>query len=529
MHCNKALSSEDDLKCLPGIGAYFLQRLRPAINKSTNNSEDDVMEVTQSQYENEVMQNQTVELPPSSKRIEEEAIKRPKSKASTVSLKCNEVTILCLIVLCFTGFTSSKSKAFDIFRRLLQTKQLLLKDKEAVKLLGKLEKDIKGKKIDIANNSDIFKLQKQFYEHIQAEDKYKFLKFPTGASDANAREQEEIKLASEGKLYCLRLLNSTLYSTIFYVLKEIKTKEKRQFKSISPVAKRLKFCSNITPKLSLRYKKNTSNELINNSIEYKDRYVDNYEIVLLIDHREKYFEGDKSFFYSLLIENNIKVDKRSLNLGDFIFILQDLNTKIEYLTDIIIERKCISDLVSSVYDNRYYDQMNRLLDCPLELPIYLIEGNNGSNGSNSSQIKAVATIKSLISVKNELNIVMTKNANDTVNFLIRIYKMLMKNKQILIDFDKQLKFEVFQNMTKKVAVEKYEEIFAIQLKQFKGCSSSIAQYLTKKYETLNSFIAAINSEDGKKEMQKLILPTGKKIGPALFNRFVSYYSTDDRA
>lgn len=46
-----------------------------------------------------------------------------------------------------------------------------------------------------------------------------------------------------------------------------------------------------------------------------------------------------------------------------------------YVHDVIIERKTVDDLASSILDQRYKDQKNRLAKCGLKNIYYLIEGN----------------------------------------------------------------------------------------------------------------------------------------------------------
>lgn len=49
---------------------------------------------------------------------------------------------------------------------------------------------------------------------------------------------------------------------------------------------------------------------------------DNYEIVLIVDNREKRAATDLNYFYDKLIANNIKSELRSLPLGDFCWVLR---------------------------------------------------------------------------------------------------------------------------------------------------------------------------------------------------------------
>ena len=82
------------------------------------------------------------------------------------------------------------------------------------------------------------------------------------------------------------------------------------------------------------------------------------ELRLVVDEREK-----KSRIPDLLKAVGINVEVKTLPVGDYIVA-----------PETIVERKTISDLISSVFDGRLFDQCNRLKD-NYQFPILLIEGN----------------------------------------------------------------------------------------------------------------------------------------------------------
>ena len=81
-------------------------------------------------------------------------------------------------------------------------------------------------------------------------------------------------------------------------------------------------------------------------------------IRIVIDEREK-----KSGIPGLLKGIGINLEIKTLPIGDYIVA-----------PETIVERKTISDLVSSVFDGRLFDQCNRLKE-HYKFPILLIEGN----------------------------------------------------------------------------------------------------------------------------------------------------------
>jgi len=77
-----------------------------------------------------------------------------------------------------------------------------------------------------------------------------------------------------------------------------------------------------------------------------------------VDEREK-----KSGIPNLLKEIGINLEIKTLPVGDYIVA-----------PETVVERKTISDLISSIFDGRLFDQCNRLKE-HYQFPILLIEGD----------------------------------------------------------------------------------------------------------------------------------------------------------
>ena len=109
--------------------------------------------------------------------------------------------------------------------------------------------------------------------------------------------------------------------------------------------------------------------------EEADDYLSNskYKIQITIDCREKsLIKSCQEMISKNKKFNNILLRTKNLEIGDI--IISDMKN-VEHL---IIERKTIQDLLSSIKDNRYREQSFRLthLDHPNHNIIYLIEGDN---------------------------------------------------------------------------------------------------------------------------------------------------------
>ena len=104
---------------------------------------------------------------------------------------------------------------------------------------------------------------------------------------------------------------------------------------------------------------------------------------LKIDHREQdLIESCKIFLQNKESYQGIEIDVVSLPIGDV--ILCDDNG----IEKVIIERKSISDLASSIKDGRYEEQSYRLNGIPHENHniMYIIEGDLNKISSFKSRI-----------------------------------------------------------------------------------------------------------------------------------------------
>jgi len=124
------------------------------------------------------------------------------------------------------------------------------------------------------------------------------------------------------------------------------------------------------------------------------------EVVLFVDNREKRNNQDGNYLFDRLSNNGLRVELKSLPLGDFVWVLRvyktasELEVKSEqtkskkqkkdveytdYLLDFIVERKTADDLAASIMDGRYEEQKYRLKICGLTNVIYLVEGSPGQH------------------------------------------------------------------------------------------------------------------------------------------------------
>lgn len=94
-----------------------------------------------------------------------------------------------------------------------------------------------------------------------------------------------------------------------------------------------------------------------------------YDIYLIVDQREK---------IEILKKEGISVEKRVLACGDYLWVArpkgsQTNNRTRDLVLDIVVERKRLDDLASSIKDGRFEEQKHRLRTCGIRRPTYLIE------------------------------------------------------------------------------------------------------------------------------------------------------------
>ena len=195
----------------------------------------------------------------------------------------------------------------------------------------------------------------------------------------------------------------------------------------------------------------------------------------------------------------IKVEPKTLILGD-ISIEKD---GVELL---IIERKTVSDLASSICDGRYKEQSFRLNECgvPNHNIMYLIEGSLNSPMAVSKKV----LLSSLISLwyHKGFTVFHTANVDDTAEFVQTLFEKLQKD-----DTKPHVQSE-YACTVKKQKRDKItpENIDVIMLSQIPGISTTTASALLKEYKTVFGLERALKESGacldafmcGKRKMSK---------------------------
>ena len=122
---------------------------------------------------------------------------------------------------------------------------------------------------------------------------------------------------------------------------------------------------------------------------------------IVVDEREK-----KSGIPDLLKGIGISLEIKMLPVGDYIVA-----------PDTVVERKTISDLISSIFDGRLFDQCNRLKE-HYQFPILLIEGDIDEIEELTENPLIFYGAISSIAIDFKIPVIHTPNASHTSKLLI---------------------------------------------------------------------------------------------------------------
>ena len=194
-----------------------------------------------------------------------------------------------------------------------------------------------------------------------------------------------------------------------------------------------------------------------------------------------------------------EVLSQQLDIGDIHIIDND--------SHIILERKTIDDLVSSISDGRYKEQSFRLQSTSIHNHniFYIIEGNIKNFKPYKSHIKQSAIYSSLftLSYYKGFSVYRTDDIYETSEYIIRISdklyrenrsgkrKAFFNNKEIITapqDYTTTLKSQKKSFITK-------ENIAKIMLMQIPNVSNNFAEIITIKYKTIIDLICALQEDN----------------------------------
>jgi len=245
-------------------------------------------------------------------------------------------------------------------------------------------------------------------------------------------------------------------------------------------------------------------------------------ITIQVDYRE----ADLLKNIQHLIENveqfkNLVVETKNLSLGD-ISLIEKRENNTESVTHLLIERKTISDLVSSIKDGRYNEQSFRLNELEIHNHniLYLIEGDiNKRNFFKENKEEKRMIFSSLFSLNyyKGFSVIRTLSIEETALFICNTTDKMIKSiglglkpfykveSQTLVntssnesnekekDKEKDKDYVNAMKKTKKEHITR-ENIGEIFLSQIPSISSVTACAIMKKGKNIANLIQAIQKD-----------------------------------
>lgn len=244
-------------------------------------------------------------------------------------------------------------------------------------------------------------------------------------------------------------------------------------------------------------------------------------LTLLIDNRED--DHLQRMIQESGLFNEIKYESRQLNVGDFVFAID--NKPI-----FIIERKAIADLASSVKSKtgRYREQKYRLCNdtgLPRDRIMYLIEGYQQKCESDMICGLPKNTILSCFAntiARDRLHVYHTKNQLETCIFLAKLYRSLLENMPTEKDANASLEYLNVNKMGVKKDKLTPQLVYRQQLAMIPGISVGMADEIAKLYDSIPALISAWAKCPDPKKMLSNIIVSGKRLGDIRSERIFEY-------
>lgn len=227
------------------------------------------------------------------------------------------------------------------------------------------------------------------------------------------------------------------------------------------------------------------------------------DYIIKFDNREKeLIKILETKGYSTTLEN--------LDIGDIQFL--DLSTK-EII--IVIERKTLSDLSSSIKDGRYKEQKERMIHSIKNSvrKIVLIEGEDLNKFALPIKTLNSVIINTLI--RDNIHIHISKSKEDTIEFIENIIIQLPKyyedlKKEIINGESKAFNNEFNCHTIKKENLTP-EICFRNMLSQIPGVSITMSTIYVNKYKNMKNFILEL-SKDGLNNSEIIKILSNEKYG-----------------
>ncbi|CAO3586794.1 unnamed protein product [Absidia cylindrospora] len=152
---------------------------------------------------------------------------------------------------------------------------------------------------------------------------------------------------------------------------------------------------------------------------------EDYSIMMILDNREVKMKTNREYIQDTLMEKGVAVEKRALDVGDVLWVAKHVETDEEMYLDVILERKRMDDLVSSVKDGRFHEQKYRLKQSGSRKVFYVVEEYNKEIALKFGA-QAIQTAMSCVQAVDQFYLKRTGSLDETIDYLVRLTKMIEK-------------------------------------------------------------------------------------------------------
>lgn len=204
-------------------------------------------------------------------------------------------------------------------------------------------------------------------------------------------------------------------------------------------------------------------DIFSKNKKIKEKKQENKSEKIIIDYREK-----NSLVASYLIKEGMEVEFKELKIGDYV------------VKDVIIERKTVSDFISSMINQRLLKQIEEIKQ--YENKLIIIEGISEKELYQDEDYNvnpnAIRGFLLSIALKHKIPLIFSKNPEDTAKFISVLYKKREK--------------EINLNAKKKTLNKKEQLQFIIE--GFPGVGPKKAKALLEKFGSIQNIILAPTEE-----------------------------------
>lgn len=236
-------------------------------------------------------------------------------------------------------------------------------------------------------------------------------------------------------------------------------------------------------------------------------------VYLIADNREhRNNPRFKSVIEHLVRKDDIRVDIRSLSVGDYIWVCRKIDGS-EIVMDWVVERKTWDDLQSSIRGGRYDEQKARLSMAPMKNRIYLIEA------PNKGEVACEQAVASTLSNGAYL-IQRCADTRDTAAFL-REVTLRLQNKAAVEEIS-GVPFNQLQSLLQKKKAETVKDAWVRQLMVCPGMSQSRAEAVADRFPSMPALLNFFrtNGDDAPIRLLHILPQLTRPISRNLFKFFI---------